>query len=149
VIRVPSGCLSDLSGTYVAALNPTFNYLAADDGGTLSMAVERQGDAGVSKPDSNPISVTLSRTANGFVGQTRAVVYVISGLSCSVDFPTELVRCEDGGLLLRSAMSNAVAPENCRPSLAGDHWMMAEHRLIRISGPPPAGPGDAGSDSPE
>jgi len=148
VIRVPNGCLNDLSGTYVHALNPSFNYLAADDGGTLFMVLERtHGDAGISKPDSNPISVSLSRTANGFVGQARAMVYVAGGRSCSVDFPTELVKCEPGGLLLKSAVGGAVNDESCQPSQARDHSVMAEHRLIRTSTPVPASSLDAGLDS--
>jgi hypothetical protein len=176
-IRVPPGCLDDLSGTYVHALNPSYNYLGTDDGGTLFLAVERaHGDAGASRQDSNPISISLSRTPRGFLGETRAMVFVTSGRICSVDFPTELVGCEDGGLLIKSAMSRNVdescraspaaltgcedggsasksatstaVDESCRSSQAGGRLPMAEHRLIRAAAPVPANPADAGDDSP-
>ena len=177
-IRVPPGCLDDLSGSYVHALNPSYNYLGTDDGGTLFLAVERaHGDAGAGRQDSNPISISLSRTPRGFLGETRANVFVTSGRICAVDFPTELVGCDDGGLVLKSAMSRNVdescraspaaltgcedggpssksatsgaADESCRSSQAGSRLPMAEHRLVRAAAPaPPASPVDAGNDPP-
>jgi hypothetical protein len=173
---VPAGCLHDLSGTYVHALNPSYNYLGTDDGGTLLLAVERtHGDAGASGQDSNPISIVLSRTPQGFLGETRAMVFVTSGRVCSVEFPTELVGCDEGGLVLKSAMSRNVdescrasqaqlggcedggvasksamsnpIDESCRPSQAASRLPMAEHRLIRAA-PVPATPADAGVEPP-
>jgi len=95
---------------------------------------------------------------------------------CSVDFPTEVVGCEDGGLVLKSATSRNVdescraspaaltscedggppsksatstaVDEACRASPAGSRLPMAEHRLIRAAAPVPANPPDAGDDSP-
>src|SRR5260370_35130073 len=93
-IRVPPGCLDDLSGTYVHALNPSYNYLGTDDGGTLFLAVERaHGDAGASRQESNPMSISLSRTPRGFLGEPRAMIFGTSGRLCSVDCPTEGLGC--------------------------------------------------------
>jgi len=103
------------------------------------------------------------------------MVFVTSGRICSVDFPTELVGCEDGGLVLKSAMSRNVdescraspaaltgcedggpasksatstaVDESCRPSQAVSRLPMAEHRLIRATAPVPVNPVDAGGDS--
>jgi hypothetical protein len=144
-IRIPAGCLGDLSGSYVHALNPAFSYVGSDDGGTLLLAVERSyGDAGAS--GSNPIFVSLSRTTAGFVGETKANMSVTSERNCAVEFPTEVVACDDGGLVLKSAVGGAV-DDGCRASQARSHVTMAEHRLIRISSPPPTA--DAGAVQPE
>jgi hypothetical protein len=149
MIHVPAGCLDDLSGAYVHALNPSFHYLASDDGGTLLLAMERShGDAGLGRPEPNLISVSLSRTAKGFVGETQATVFVTSGRTCPVDFPTELVGCEDGGLVLKSAVSSAV-DESCRPSQGSAHSPMVEHRLIRAAPRAPASSADAGASTSE
>ncbi len=139
---MPDGCTGDLSGKYIHALNPSYSYLGIDDGGTLLLTVERShSDAGPSRTDSNPISVSLSRTPKGFVGETHAMLFVASGHTCPVEFPTEITGCEDGGLLLKSAVSSAV-DESCRPSQAVAHAVMAEHRLVRTLAPTPpdAGP---------
>lgn len=41
VIAVPDGCLALQGGAWVHATDPSFRYLGDDDGGTLSLAVER------------------------------------------------------------------------------------------------------------
>jgi hypothetical protein len=50
LVKVPEGCLSSLEGTWVHASDPSYEYLADDDGGTLSMVVKRRfvADAGFS-----------------------------------------------------------------------------------------------------
>ena len=151
LIQVPPGCLADLSGTYVHGQNPSYRYLASDDGGTLFIAVERsRSDGGVTRTEANPVSVSLSRTAKGFVGETQAVLFVATGRACPVDFPTEIIACDDAGLLLKSAISSAV-DESCQPSQAPAHTVMAEHRLARAPAslpPQPApSPADAGADA--
>ena len=151
LIQVPPGCLADLSGTYVHGQNPSYRYLASDDGGTLFIAVERsRSDAGVAQMDANPVSVSLSRTAKGFVGETQAVLFVATGRACPVDFPTEIIACEDAGLILKSAISSAV-DESCQPSQAPAHTVMAEHRLARAPASLPSQPApsstDAGADA--
>ena len=151
LIQVPPGCLADLSGTYVHGQNPSYRYLASDDGGTLFIAVERSGsDGGLRRTEANPVSVSLSRTAKGFVGETRAVLFVATGRACPVDFPTEIIACDDAGLILKSAISSAVN-ESCQPSQAPTHTVLAEHRLARApeSLPPQPAPSsaDAGADA--
>ncbi len=157
VIRVPAGCLENLSGAYVHSQNPSYNYLATDDGGTLLIAVERsRSDAGTPRTDAHPISVSLMRTPKGFVGETQAVLFVATGRACPVDFPTEIIACDDAGLMIKSAVSSAV-DESCQPSQAAAHAVMAEHRLVRAlptppappPPPPPQSPPDAGVESPQ
>jgi hypothetical protein len=148
-IQVPPGCLADLSGTYVHGQNPTYRYLASDDGGTLFIAVERsRSDAGVPRLDANPVSVSLSRTPKGFIGETQAVLFVATGRACPVDFPTEIIACDDAGLILKSAISSAV-DESCQPSNAPAHTVMAEHRLARApaSSLPVPSSADAGAEA--
>lgn len=140
--------MADLSGSYVHAQNPSYSYLAHDDGGALFIAVERGwADAGSPRSDPNPVSVSLFRTARGFVGQTDAVLFVATGRACPVTFPTEILACEDAGLTLRSAISSAV-DESCEPSQAAAHGVMAEHRLVRAPStrvlPQQPGSADAG-----
>jgi hypothetical protein len=148
VIRVPAGCLEDLSGAYVHSQNPNYNYQATDDGGTLLIAVERgRSDAGVPRTESNPISVSLVRTPKGFVGETQAMLFVATGRACPVDFPTEIIACDDAGLMIKSAVSSAV-DESCQPSQAPGHAVMAEHRLIRALPTPAASPSPPPSPSP-
>lgn len=42
VIAVPEGCLELQGGAWVHATDPSFRYLGDDDGGTLTLAVERR-----------------------------------------------------------------------------------------------------------
>ncbi len=151
LIQVPPGCLADLSGIYVHGQNASYRYLASDDGGTLFIAVERsRSDAGVTRMEPNPVSVSLSRTAKGFAGETQAVLFVATGRACHVEFPTEIIACDDAGLMLKSAISSAV-DESCQPSKAPAHAVMAEHRLARVPPSPLAQPAassaDAGADA--
>ena len=145
--------MADLSGSYVHAQNPSYGYLAHDDGGTLFIAVDRgTADAGSPRSDPNPVSVSLFRTPRGFLGQTDAVPFVATGRACPVSFPTEIIACEDAGLTLRSAVSSAV-DESCEPSQAPAHRVMAEHRLVRAQSAPAlpqrAGSADAGEGAAE
>ena len=149
LIQVPPGCLADLSGIYVHGQNASYRYLASDDGGTLFIAVERsRSDAGVARMDPNPVSVSLSRTAKGFVGETHAVLFVATGRACPVEFPTEIIACDDAGLMLKSAISSAV-DESCQPSQAPAHTVMAEHRLARAPPTPPPQPAASSADAGE
>ncbi|HME91880.1 MAG TPA: hypothetical protein VKE49_10685 [Myxococcaceae bacterium] len=142
-VQVPPGCQRDLSGSYVHAQRPEFRYLIRDDGTALNMSVERaRADAGSSAPDGGGrVSIALARTARGFIGQARATAFVTTGQPCPVEFFTEVIGCDDAGLLLRSAATAAV-DESCRTPPGGIHAAMMEHRLIRESSAPPL---DAGS----
>jgi hypothetical protein len=134
----------DLSGSYVHAVNPSFRYLASDDGGTLTLVLQRgQPDSGDPATGANRISVQLARTPKGFVGQTHATAFVLSGQTCPVEFPTEVIGCEDGAVLVRTAATTAV-DESCRPPPSGSRAVMTEHRLLRLVAISAPGPLDAG-----
>jgi hypothetical protein len=137
--------MADLSGNYVHAGNPSFRYIGSDDGQTLSLVLQSgQPDSGAPVVGGNRISVHLARTPRGFVGQTRATVFVLSGQSCAIEFPTELISCDDGGVVLRSATTAAV-DESCRPPQGGSRGVMAEHRLLRTLALSASTSPDAGS----
>ena len=79
------------------------------------------------------------------------MMFVTTGRTCSVDFPTELIACDDGGIVLKSSVSSNV-DESCRHSQAGSHLPMAEHHLIRSAAPvspKPIGVPDAGVGPPD
>lgn len=150
-VQVPPGCQRDLSGTYAHAQRPEFRYLARDDGTTLTMSVERaRADAGSAPDGGGRVSIALARTPRGFIGQARATAFVVTGQPCPVEFFTEVIACDDAGLLLRSAATAAV-DESCRPPPSAVHAAMMEHRLIREIGaqPPDAGSPESESASPE
>lgn len=131
--RIPEGCAADQSGVYLHEGNAEFRYRARDDGGTLVLTVERPpaqepSDAGLAA--SAAPDVLLERTAQGFVGQTRGRAFLRSGQSCAVSFPTEVLACEDGGLVLRAA-SRVMVDESCKPAPKGPSTAMREHRLTR------------------
>lgn len=142
--RIPEGCAADQSGVYLHEGNAEFRYRARDDGGTLVLTVERPAapeasDAG--PPASAAADVLLERTSQGFVGQTRGRAFLRSGQSCAVSFPTEVLACEDGGLVLRAA-SRVLVDETCKPAPRGAATAMLEHRLTRE--PAAAGAADGG-----
>ncbi len=95
------------------------------------MTVERlRADAGAGAPDGGRVSIWLARTPGGLVGQARAIAFVPSGQPCPVEFLTEVISCDDAGILLRSAASAAV-DESCRSPQSASHAAMMEHRLLR------------------
>jgi hypothetical protein len=87
-------------------------------------------------------SILLERTPKGFVGRARGVGILQSGEVCPVvEFLTEVVSCDDAGIVLRSAASARV-DEACRPPELAGPAPLLEQRLNRIR-PPQATP-DAG-----
>lgn len=161
-IRIPAGCAADQSGHYVHADNPTFLYHARDDGGTLVLRIERapragtedggepsgpgpagdvrQQASGAASSAAAPPDVVLERTPQGFVGQAHGPAFLPSGQVCRVAFPTEVVACTDGGLLLRTTATMEV-DEGCQPAPRGGSTAMKEHQLWRRQ----AGPRDGGT----
>ncbi len=136
-VKVPPGCEQNQAGEYHHAENPAFRYYGEDDGGTLSLAVVRAHDAtSADTPDAGSPSIVLQRTPAGFVGETRAIGFSGMGTPCPVVFPTEVVRCTDAGLTLRSAASTSI-DEDCRPAPAGAPSVRLEQVLLR--GAPDAG----------
>src|SRR5216684_8444193 len=144
-VRVPPGCLSNLSGDYVHGGNAGYRYLAADDGTTLSISVDKAaGDVGRSATDGGtPIQIRLSRTAKGFLGHTHATGTLSSGQTCPADFLTEIVSCDHDEIGLRS-VGEIFLDEACRSPQGGTPSSMREQRLVRMSPAGPRGSPDAG-----
>ena len=133
-VHLPAGCEANLSGTYAHYTNPRYHYRAQDDGKMMSISVERwMGDGGsiLETADAGP-QIRLVRTARGFVGQVQATGFLASGQACQVEFPTEVVACEDAGVVLRSAATALPPDELCRPPQGGSPTLMLEHRLNRF-----------------
>jgi hypothetical protein len=129
--RLPPGCEASLEGPWALASDPSWRYLARDDGGTVELLVTRTGappDAGwrprrfLPRPDGGAaagpreggddggaaVRLVLERGPEGLVGLTR----VAAAGGCAAVFRTEALGCEDGGLVLRSQASLAVG-EGC------------------------------------
>lgn len=140
-IHVPAGCEQSQAGEYHHAENPAFRYLGEDDGQTLTLAVVRaRADGGVSDPESATVSIVVTRTPDGFVGETRATGFNAAGTPCPVAFPTEVTACDAQGLTLRSVASLTLG-EDCRPASGGPAPARLQQVLVRGA---PASP-DAGS----
>jgi hypothetical protein len=147
-IRVPEGCEALIEGRFVHSQNAAYRYLAQDDGGTLLLLVERaSADGGVMNDSDAGTVITLNRTPNGFNGSTEALVFTQRGARCRVSFPTDVVACEDGAVVLRSAASGSV-DEQCRAPAKLPPAARVEHRLVRAGMmSADAGVRDAGSSS--
>ncbi len=157
-VVVPEGCLDDLSGHWRHD-EPSWQYDAVDDGGTLTMTVTRffTPDAGPSwrkfgRPrDGGPLTdagppsdagtpldvgprtvatVTLNRTPRGFVGEANATVTHPVGRACPGRWKTEITSCRDGGLWLRSESEVALG-EGCEPPANPQPPIALEHHLTR------------------
>lgn len=134
-VRIPAGCAADLSGDWELQADARFRYRGEDDGGALTLTVEREeADGGV--------LISLARTPHGFVGKTLATGFTSTGHPCPIGFPTEATSCPDGGLLLRAAATASINDE-CQAPQHGPPPPQVEHLLVRPI--PPGGPGmDAG-----
>jgi hypothetical protein len=133
--RVPFGCERNLSGDYRHAQNPSFRYRATDDGGTLTLDVERgRSDAG---PDELSTTILLTRSAEGFSGATLASVHSPGGSLCAVEFRTAVLACDDAGLLLQ-AEAAATLDEACRAPAQRQAGTWVEQRLLRSPAPSPS-----------
>ena len=132
-MKVPVGCLDDLSGAWVHRDDPTFQYLGTDDGGSLTLAAYRvwPTDAGSSDAEQLPsATMVLTRTADGFAGEAVASAAHPSGKSCEVRFATRITDCSDGGLTLQSASAVAMS-DTCETPQKPRSPAMLEHRLAR------------------
>lgn len=106
------------------------------DGG-LSDGGEGLVDAGLELDDDgcmpkapSPTRIVLQRTASGFVGQTRAMVFHPSGRWCELTFKTEVLSCLDGGLTLRTEPGRALGTACEAPDEPAEEAPVV-HRLIR------------------
>lgn len=165
---MPEGCAASLAGPWVHAVDPSFRYEAQDDGGTLTLVVFRDlvvdagfvprrfrpvpdagtpgavdggPDAGLAEDAGTAVSTTrleLVRTGAGFVGHTFASLQHPSGRWCEVRFPTTVLDCADGGLVLETSSATAVG-DTCQLPARPLEQLKQQHPLAR----PPARP-DAG-----
>ncbi|MDP1826414.1 MAG: hypothetical protein Q8L48_24310 [Archangium sp.] len=153
VFLVPPGCLAPLSGTWVHATNPAYRYEADDDGGTVTLVVSRQYvvdagfsprrfrqvdggvDAGIEvdagqQAAASPVRVELQRTGNGFSGATLAPLIHPSGRVCEGRFPTTVLSCADGGLLLETQSATALG-DACQAPARPLGLLTQQHQLVR------------------
>ncbi len=152
-IVVPPGCLELFAGSWVHASNPGYRYEAEDDGGTLSMVVthvvaidagfsprrfrpEPVVDAGpapatdAGQEQSSPVRVELQRTEHGFVGATIAPLTHPTGRVCEARFPTTVLSCADGGLLLETQSATALG-DACQAPARPLGLLTQKHQLWR------------------
>jgi len=103
----------------------------AEDGGVPDAG---PSDAGLEVEPRSSIRVELQRTAGGFVGQTIAPLTHPSGRTCQTQFPTSVLSCSDGGLLLETHAATALGDE-CQPPAKPQEVPHLQHQLIRPSIP--------------
>lgn len=117
---------------------------ASSDGGDASAPADAGTlDAGVrsvDEPDAGPailstVRVELVRTANGFTGFTLAALQHPSGRMCEGRFPTRVLSCADGGLLLETQGATALG-DACQAPARPFEQPLQQHPLVR---PPDAG----------
>lgn len=137
-MHIPPGCERDQTGEYHHVGNPAFRYLAQDDGRTMSLTLLHSlADGGVGgTPDAGAVTITVDRTPEGFVGETRATGFS-AGTPCPMKFPTEITACAPDSLTLRSVQKTSV-DQACRPAPRGPAPTWTEQVLRR--GPPPPEP---------
>lgn len=154
-VRVPAGCLDSLAGSWVHASDRSYRYEAEDDGGTLTLVVSHvlvpdagfsprrfrpvadagagldagaETDAGLVTP--SPVRVELQRTPEGFVGATIAPLAHPTGRVCEGRFPTTVLSCADGGLLLESQSATALG-DACQAPARPLGLLTQQHQLVR------------------
>ena len=110
------------------------------DGDAGALEPGPDGGAPTLEPLATPV-IVLQRTPRGFVGLTSATVQHPTGRSCTAAYPTELVACADGGLLLRTRSAIALG-DTCEAPASPGPVVTAQHRLIRPV--PDAGSPDGG-----
>jgi len=93
------------------------------------------GDAGADGVDAvdggtPSATVVVTRTPKGFVGETAAEVLLPTGRPCKVRYPTTVMACADGGLLVRSRSALAVG-DACQPPPNPQPAPDADHQLVR------------------
>jgi hypothetical protein len=145
-VNVPPGCERSQLGEYHHVGNPAFRYRAEDDGRVLTLTLVRaRADGGVgAAPDTGAITLVLTRTPEGFLGETRATGFSVGGTPCPVKFPTEITACAPDTLTLRTVASTPL-DEACRPPPSGPPPRWTEQVLRRgpprvDTGAPDAGP---------
>lgn len=151
-VRIPAGCEARQDGEWVHERDTSFRYTAVDDGRTLVLTAFRQGSGGTaSQPEDAAVpedgtqaevgegvegtsqpTITLRRTAGGFLGETTAEQFLQGGVRCKVPYPTEVIACTQEGLSLSTAAFVAVDAQ-CHPAPTADDAPREIHRLVRPS----------------
>ena len=156
-VVVPPGCLDSFGGSWVHATDPAYRYEGEDDGGTLTLVVThvlgvdagfsprrfRVSDAGVDgglvdagaeqdagAPAPSAVRIELQRTPTGFVGATLAPLTHPTGHVCEGRFPTRVLSCADGGLLLETQSATALG-DACQAPARPLGVLTQQHQLLR------------------
>jgi hypothetical protein len=160
VVNVPAGCLDSMAGVWVHATDPSYRYDAQDDGGTVTLIVSHVAvmdagfsprrfrvvdagldtDAGAPGADAGAVSdagtepsavrVELQRTERGFSGNTLAPLIHPTGRVCEGRFPTTVLSCADGGLLLETQSATALG-DACQAPARPLEQLTQKHQLVR------------------
>jgi hypothetical protein len=141
-MKVPPGCLANFAGLWEHADDPSWQYAARDDGGTLELDAFRtfQGgmpDAGEGVPPAPAARIRLERMPDGFYGEAVADVLHPTGRICQAKYPTTIQSCSDGGLVLLAAAAVSLG-DGCQTPLPPRTPVMLEHRLVRADAGLPA-----------
>jgi hypothetical protein len=134
--KPPDPCASDMSGTWLYASDPSWEYQARDDGGSVALWVTRRftsdGGAAVASatPDAGAASIELRRSATGFLGEVHALGELPSGATCPMTFPVRVSACEPAALTLLAA-ADAVVGQGCETPARPRNPVMLEHKLTR------------------
>lgn len=114
---------------------------SSDGGRTDSGVAVSVADAGLALevdaggPLPSTVRVELQRTATGFSGFTLAPLQHPSGRLCEGRFPTRVLSCADGGLLLETQAATALG-DACQAPARPLEQPLQQHPLVR---PPDAG----------
>jgi len=96
-------------------------------GADAGPATPADDDAGVPAPS---LHLVLSRTAQGFVGETRLTVQHPSGRDCEAVFHAEVVDCRDGGVVIEATPSISLG-DACQAPESGAAAPPVRHALRR------------------
>lgn len=151
-VKIPPGCAQTLEGPWRHADDPSWRYLAFDDGGSVTLEVRREFplDAGPERhrgatpgggpdagradagPGTAPHAVmTVFRGAQGFSGQLVGEVEHPSGVLCPLELPVEITACGPSTLTLRSPASTTLG-DRCQSPEKGRPGPWLEHHLTRL-----------------
>lgn len=107
-IAVPRGCDVNLAGRYRLAGRASARYELSDDGLHLTARA-----LGADASEAGGMSLSLNRTAKGFVGRVSGTARTAGGRECAVAFPAALVACRAQEIVIQSADELEV-DEQCR-----------------------------------
>lgn len=107
---------------------------ASDAGSDLDGGSDAGPDQPPSSADELPTArILLLRTDGGFVGQTSTRWVHPTGRACDVTFPTRVLSCSDGGLVLETVEVLALG-DTCQPPARPAPPLLRRHALVRPEG---------------